>query len=110
VVHTVGYTRLKEIIEQDLGRALYSNPHAADFKGREANGGKEFHLAAHKSATRVASILFLDGLAPKNHYGRAAHMASRGYAPGCSSFTSASLSTTLTTTRAMSSFCGQPAE
>lgn len=41
--------------------------------------------AACKSATRVASISFLDGLAPEAHHGRAARMASRGGAPSFSS-------------------------
>jgi hypothetical protein len=46
---------------------------------------REFQLAALESGTRVASISFLDGLAPEAHYGRAAHMASRGGAPSFSS-------------------------
>jgi hypothetical protein len=37
-----------------------------------------------KAATRIASISFLNGLASEAHYGRAAHMASRGDAPGFS--------------------------
>jgi len=39
---------------------------------------------AGESATRVASISFLDGLAPEAHYGRTALMAPRGDVPGFS--------------------------
>jgi hypothetical protein len=39
------------------------------------NGGEKFHLEARESATTVASISFLDGLAPEAHYRRTAHMA-----------------------------------
>jgi len=56
-----------------------TRPHTDQW--HEANGGKEFELAARESATRVAPISFLNGLAPEAHYGRAARMASRGGSP-----------------------------